>query len=251
MIVTCICITADRPAFTAEAISHFHAQTYPAESRRLLVFDTSAAVPSQLLTRVTEESINAGLAGESGPSLWASLDVGASAPGRAHAQHHYQPRLPGDTIGALRNRAIALALTLWPDTSLLAHMDSDDYYGPERLTAQIDQLIASGKSVAGFSTAKFTDGVTWWKYKGTPTYALGASLLYKAEYWRSNQFPALQVGEDNIWTRNAWNSGQLHRAEGCGDLLASYTDRDLLVVRCHAGNTDRKIPRNDWQVLPG
>jgi hypothetical protein len=234
--VACICPTADRPEFTAEAIGHFLRQSYPSQYRRLLVYDTGAEPlwPLWPLTSLTQLAHKL-------------LDADSSAVNLIHYQH--EPRRPGDTVGAIRNRANALALTLWPGTSLLAHTDSDDWYGPERLSHQISLLISSGKQVVGFSTAKFTDGTNWWRYLGTPAYALGASLVYRVSWWRTHPFPSLQIGEDNIWCRDAWNSHQLLRTDGGSDLEPRYTGQDMLVVRCHAGNTDRKIPRKDWQPL--
>ena len=225
-LVACICPTADRPQFTAEVIGHFLCQDYPVSQCRLLVFDTSAAPCRPYPLRD---------------------DPGHLPDDRVHYWH--ETRRPADNVGILRNRANALALELWPETRLFAHMDSDDYYGPARLSRQLDLLTASGKAVAGFATAKFTDGENWWKYLGTPTYALGASLLYQVDWWRTHPFPSLQIGEDNVWTREAWNAGQLLRTDACADLLPRRTEGDLLIVRCHAGNTDKKVPRNDWMAL--
>lgn len=230
MLVTCVCPTADRPTFTAEAIGHFVRQSYPACNLRLLVFDTSLTCFVSPLTPAETD-------GATGPD------------GLCRIVRRWEPRHPDDTIGAIRNRANSLALTLWPNTDLLAHWDSDDYYSPDRISTQVSQIAESGKSVVGFARAKFTDGVTWWRYEGTIAYALGASLVYRPGYWVSHPFPSKQIGEDSDWTRTSWNENQLLRTDACFDPLPRYTPADMLVVRCHAGNTSPKVPASNWHLL--
>jgi len=38
--VVAVCLTADRPAMTRQAVESFRAQTYPADKRMLLIFDS-------------------------------------------------------------------------------------------------------------------------------------------------------------------------------------------------------------------
>lgn len=237
MLISCICPTADRPEFTADAIGYFRLQSHPAAQRRLLVFDTSLNPP---MAAPTESD-------GPGPISHATRMTYLDAERRIC--HWWEPRLPGDTIGAIRNRANARALRLWPDTDLLAHMDSDDYYGPTRLAHQAELLAASGKRVAGFGPAKFTDGTRWWMYAGSPAFALGASLVYFPDYWRRHMFPDLQISEDTFWTGEACRAGQLLRSDATSNFVPDYTPEDLLVVRCHAGNTSPKVPQQNWQKL--
>ena len=186
-LVACICITANRPEFTARAVECYRAQDYP--DRRLLIFDTS----------VTRSA-----------TMYQSADI----------IHWYEDRRPGDTVGTLRNRANSFADLIW-HPELLAHWDSDDESAPNRLTDQVSRLAGASLAMTGYRSMVFTDGKKRWRYNGDPQFALGTSLVYRMDWWRAHKFVSRNVGEDNEAVSEAWNARQLVTAHG-GDLMTAW-----------------------------
>lgn len=122
---------------------------------------------------------------------------------------------------------------------IICHFDDDDHSEPGRLDDQIQRLLVSGKSVTGYHSMRFTDGARWWQYEGTRNYALGTSLCYRADYWRNNRFPSLQVGEDNAMVATAWAQGQLSTADA----------GELMYATIHSGNTSPRNITDNWKLL--
>jgi len=122
---------------------------------------------------------------------------------------------------------------------VIAHWDDDDHSEPERLADQLRRLDESGKSVTGFRSMRFTDGIDWWKYNGTHNYALGTSLVYRREWWRANRFKSVQIGEDNQFVRNADTRGEFVSADA--GLLMHAT--------IHPGNTSKRTLGSSWTKL--
>lgn len=151
---------------------------------------------------------------------------------------------PTRITGLKRNLACDLVRT-----ELIAHIDDDDWYGPNRLTDQITRLLDSGKSATGYHSAKMTTGQRWWKYQGAPQFSLGASLVYHRDYWQSNHFPEVRIAEDNAWVDLAWHARQLITADASKDLEPRRTDGDSMIVNMHPGNTSPKRPMSNWRPL--
>jgi hypothetical protein len=104
----------------------------------------------------------------------------------------------------------------------------------------MERLQSSGKAVTGYSSMRFHDGITRWKYHGLSNYALGTSLCYRKEYWRVNKFPSLHVGEDNSFVHAAASAGQ----------LVSVDAGDLMWASVHAGNSSpRRMSGDSWKRL--
>jgi O-antigen biosynthesis protein len=139
-------------------------------------------------------------------------------------------------IGAKRNYGCERAAG-----DVIAHFDDDDYSAPGRLADQVQRLLESGKAVTGFHSMRFTDGVRWWKYEGTPNYALGTSLCYRRDWWSSHRFPAVQIGEDNQLVAAAHSAGELVTADA----------DDLMYATIHPGNTSPRKLGDNWKPLPG
>ena len=109
-LVSCIMPTADRRAFAAQAIRYFRRQEYAV--RELVLIDDGEDPVADLAAG--DERIRY-----------------VRMPARA-------------TIGHERNVACAAARG-----SVIAHWDDDDWYGPERLTRQVEALTAQGAAVCG------------------------------------------------------------------------------------------------------
>ena len=220
-LVACICLTADRPEMTLEAVACYHAQTYPSPLRRLLIFDTSRERPER---RIGD---------------WIGDETGCS---EVTVFHWYESRWPADTIGSLRNRANSIADTLWhPD--LLAHFDSDDLSASGRLEDQVARLESAqghGKSVTGYRSIIFTNGVKRWRYLGDPAFICGTSLMYRTDWWREHRFPSINICEDSEFASEAWRAGRSIPADG----------GEMITARIHAGNTSRKEIASNWEELP-
>ena len=121
----------------------------------------------------------------------------------------------------------------------IAHWDDDDHSAPERLADQLRRLAESGKSVTGYRSMRFTDGERWWMYAGAVNYALGTSLFYRTEWWRSNRFASVQVGEDNQFVANASAQRELVTADA----------GSLMYATIHPGNTSPRNKGSSWTLL--
>lgn len=142
---------------------------------------------------------------------------------------------PHDSIGRKRNQLCREARG-----DVIAHWDDDDYSAPERIERQVDALCKSGLSVHGYRSMRFTDGKQWWLYTGMRGYAIGTSLMYHRDWWRSHPFLELQVGEDNEFVTSARSAGQ----------LAVDDAGELMWASIHPGNTSpRALGGNNWKRI--
>ncbi len=144
--------------------------------------------------------------------------------------------LPGSPkIGQSRNAGAEAARG-----EIVCHFDDDDFSAPGRLADQLRRLDESGKAVAGYHSMRFTDGRSWWQYRGASCYALGTSLCYRRDWWQRNRFEPVQVGEDN---------GFVYRARRA-DQLVSADAGDLMWATIHAGNTSPRQTKSDsWRLI--
>jgi O-antigen biosynthesis protein len=141
----------------------------------------------------------------------------------------------GYSIGEKRNFGAGRA-----EGELIAHWDDDDWSAPDRLTDQIDRLLASNLDVTGYQHILFTNGSEWWRYHGMGNYAVGTSLVYRKSFWMKNRFPAQQVGEDGEFVLRANMARQLITADA----------GERMVATVHAGNTSpRSTVGDQWEVL--
>jgi glycosyltransferase involved in cell wall biosynthesis len=139
------------------------------------------------------------------------------------------------TIGEKRNFGSANARG-----KIIVNWDDDDYSAPGRIADQLQRLLGSGKSVTGYHSMLFTDGVQWWKYGGRESYSMGTALCYKKEYWSKNPFPYKQIGEDADFSEQAHRVGQ----------LASVDAGEMMVATIHPGNTSsRMLSAAAWQQV--
>lgn len=137
------------------------------------------------------------------------------------------------TIGDKRNLGCERAAG-----SVICHWDDDDVSACERISDHVRRMGETGLPVTGYHSMRFTDGERWWKYSGTPGYALGTSLCYARSYWEKHRFRSINVGEDNYFVECA----QVERK------IASVDAGEFMYATIHPGNTS---PRNNanWKVL--
>lgn len=86
---------------------------------------------------------------------------------------------------------------------------------------------------------RFTDGAQWWRYKGSPNYALGTSLCYTRSWWKANPFKPTSVGEDNemVWAAQRANQ------------IVSDDAGEMMYATIHPGNTSPRNIADNWQKL--
>lgn len=197
--MTCLCLTRNRRQWLPKAIACFQSQTYPRIELLIL------ADGDDVLDLIPDDD-------------------------RIRLIHLAERR----NIGEKRNFGCGYALG-----DVICHWDDDDHSAPGRLARQIEMLNETGLKVAGFSSMRFTDGQTWWKYKGNKNYALGTSLCYRREWWQSNPFKPTAVGEDNqmVWAAQA---AKQIVSEDAGDLMFAST---------HPGNTSPRMIGDNWEKL--
>ncbi len=164
--VTCVCLTADRQAYTDRAVSLFLAQSYPNKSLAIL---DNGIVDYEL------------------PFDHPAISV------------EHVIMVP-KSIGALRNVANRNATG-----DIIAHWDSDDYSHPLRLAWQVQCLKSSEKQATGYRTLLFwrkSDQTAWLFTHIVQGYGVGTSLMYWRKTWEANPFPELNCGEDLAWLRD-------------------------------------------------
>lgn len=197
--MTCLCLTRNRRTWLPKAIECFLSQTYQ-QTELLILAD-----------------------GE---------DVRDIVPDdeRIRLIHLDEQR----NIGEKRNFACSRA-----DGEVICHWDDDDYSAPGRLARQVEMLNESGLLVAGFHSMRFTDGTSWWLYRGKPFYSLGTALCYRREWWQSNPFKPLAVAEDNnmVWAAQA------------AQQIISEPAGELMYATIHPGNTSPRMITDNWEKL--
>jgi len=127
---------------------------------------------------------------------------------------------------------------------IIIHWDDDDHSEPERITRQIERLLASDQLIVGFHSMKFrSETGEWWKYTGHRGYALGTSLCYFKDYWRKRPFKNLEIGEDNAFIQ--------------GVEVDSEDAGNLMWATIHKGNTSERMQKlttgeyGEWKRIEG
>jgi hypothetical protein len=161
-LVSCIMPTANRREFVARAVEYYLRQDY--EHSELVVVDDGDDAVADLMPR-------------DGRVRYVRLDEKL-------------------LIGAKRNRACEEARG-----DIIAHWDDDDWSAPHRLRYQIGELLRSGAQVCGINRLLFYDvrDGRGWQYNYPASQRLwlsGSSLCYRREFWASNRFASVDVGED-------------------------------------------------------
>jgi glycosyltransferase involved in cell wall biosynthesis len=181
MLVSCICVTANRRHLIPVALACFVAQDY--RDRELIVVDDG------------EDAI--------GDLLW-------SLPGRVTYRHIGR----GKTVSEKVNLACELA-----KGDIIATWDDDDWSAPGRLTDQVTRLLESGRVLTGYYTMLYWDGQKAWRYLGNSDYATGLSQVYHKDFWAAHRLQAKNVAYDNDLWRDARQSGQCIAVEGNPPLM--------------------------------
>ncbi len=202
--VSCILLTRNRQTLAAQAIWYFLRQDYP--HRTLIVVDDSVRSIEDLIP--PDDRIR-----------------------YARVSHAL-------TLGAKRNFANSLA-----QGEFIAHWDDDDWQSPQRLSLQVEALIASGAEVCGARDLLYyaLDAGQAWQYRcpARGAWAAGCSLLYRRSAWESHPFPEINVGEDSAFVR------QFDPQQIC------VPDQPFMIGLIHAQNVAAKRLRDPaWEQRP-
>jgi glycosyltransferase involved in cell wall biosynthesis len=197
-LVTCIMPTRDRPAYVRQSIRYFERQTYP--ERELIILDDGIQP----------------LAGE--------IPI--------HPRIRCVRSAPGQSVGAKRNQGCELARG-----TIIAHWDDDDWYGPDRLRAQVEPLLQNVAEITALRETTFFYVERWEFWKCTPQEhqrlfvgdVHGGTLVYFRHVWEYlAHYPCVSLAEDAAFLRRALNGGAR---------LQGIPSEGLFLYLRHAANT--------------
>jgi O-antigen biosynthesis protein len=197
-LVSCIMPTRDRPAYVRQSIQYFERQNYP--ERELIILDDGLQP----------------LAGE--------VPI--------HPRIRYVRRAPGQSVGAKRNQGCELARG-----TIIAHWDDDDWYGPDRLRAQVEPLLQNEAEITALreTTFFYVDRWEFWRCSPQEHQRLfvgdvhGGTLVFFRHIWeRLAHYPCVSLAED---------AGFLRQALKGGARLLGLSSQNLFLYLRHATNT--------------
>jgi glycosyltransferase involved in cell wall biosynthesis len=157
---------------------------------------------------------------------------------------------PGTSIGAKRNYACEVARG-----TVIAQWDDDDWFGPQRLTAQVQPILAGQADITGLTTPYFRDQEhdQWWTCSPALHRKLfegdvhGGTLVFARRVWAElARYPDRSLAEDALFLRQAVQRGaRLQRLDGDG----------LFIYVRHGTNTWRfpcgsYLQPTDWRQVP-
>lgn len=212
-------LTADRHAMAERAIRAFEQQTY--RNRMLYILDNGVERQPGVTWRFT----------------WTKLD--------------YIPELKGRPLFQLMNEVTERALAAFPDATLVAKWDSDDWSHPERLSEQVKIIQPGDYMVTGYNSMPLLhDSGEVYEYSNPSTrYAVGTSLLYRREAWEQHHFPDTRKlnapegrrnerggGSDTQWVMHWGAKGQVNAVDSTGP-----DGVPRMVASLHSGNAIMKL----------
>jgi glycosyltransferase involved in cell wall biosynthesis len=184
-LATCVMPTRDRADFALHAVELFRLQDH--EPRELVIVDD----------------------GDDG--------LAERLPDDPRIRYVRSPR--GESIGAKRNRAIEQG-----QGDYLVQWDDDDWYGPDRISAQLEPLIAGRADISGLSCPLFFELDTWHFWRVSPRLHArlfigdvhGGTLAFTRRVWAQlAKYPPASLAEDAALLRRAMARGaRLERVDG-------------------------------------
>lgn len=194
-LISCIMPTYNRRSFIETAIGHFLKQDY--QNRELIIIDDGTDSISDLI-----------------PSF---------------PMIHYLRFNSKKSLGEKRNIACRMA-----NGEIIAHWDDDDWMAADWLSSQLECLNENDADICGLSEMLFyaPQSRKAWKYiySGSQPWVGGGSLFYKKAHWENNNFPEIDIGEDNMFV---WTKVPKH--------IAINPRSDLYIATIHSGNTSPKV----------
>lgn len=127
-------------------------------------------------------------------------------------------------VGKKRNMACSRATG-----DVIIHWDDDDIYSPDRISDQVERLIANGHlEMTGYDSMIFVmpSGEEWRFRMPNSNYAIGVSFCYWKHIWRARPFPECEIGEDLVFST--------------GRKCLSVDAERRIIARIHPNNTSFK-----------
>jgi glycosyltransferase involved in cell wall biosynthesis len=135
-------------------------------------------------------------------------------------------------VGKKRNMACSRATG-----DVIVHWDDDDIYSPDRISDQVERLIANPElQMTGYHSMLFVEpsGQEWLWRMPNDLHAIGVSFCYWKSIWRLRPFPECESGEDLVF----WS----------GRKCLSVDAERRIVARIHTANTSYKDTSLDgWE----
>ena len=180
-LISCICVTADRPKHLRRCIEVFKSQTY--ESKELVILDDGEE-PSLALSKMQALPEN--------------------------IKYTYNG-VSKQTIPIKLNTACVLA-----KGSIIAHWDDDDWYSADRLTQQYELLKSNDVKLAGYHEFIFYCEIQkrFFTWSVSPRFITGSSLFYTKELWATAGFDETKkFGSDRVFVAQHMMSMKSVRGE--------------------------------------
>ncbi len=171
--ISCVMVTANRVRIARRAVACFAAQGWG--NRELVVVDDGAEDYAPLFAALPPDRVR-------------YLRVAPSS---------------DNTLGALRNRSLDEARG-----EIIAQWDDDDWYHPDRLSAQAAMLDAGHDACVLRGTLMHLDDPRWFDhpYVGTLEPGVPGSIVHRAD--ASARYPEKRRGEDTDFLGH-WSGGRL------------------------------------------
>lgn len=190
-LASCIMVTANRPQFVASSIVDFLLQDYP--NKELVIIDDGISSCQPIIP--------------------------------LNAQIRYQYFAPIGTIGKKRNLACRIA-----NGQFIVNWDDDDWYAPNWISRQIEQLTATGADLSGLSAVRFhCDALeSSFVYESAAIdqpWICGATMAFRKSLWKKYPFANYQIGEDTDFIKN------------CGGEIVALNYLEGFTAKVHAQNT--------------
>jgi glycosyltransferase involved in cell wall biosynthesis/GT2 family glycosyltransferase len=213
-LISCIMPTRGRPELAMQAVRYFLAQDYP--RRELIILDDAGGA------------------------------LGALLP--ADPRIRYEQTPAGETIGGKRNRGVEMARG-----EIVAQWDDDDWYAPNRLSAQAEPILDGRADVTALRGELFFDLARWEFW--TCTEALhrrlfvrdvhGGTLMYRRRVWGPGRaaYPRASLAEDAAFLMQAVRGGaRLRRVDTPGLFIYLRHDANAWDFAC-----GRHVDARGWR----
>ncbi len=162
----------------------------------------------------------------------------------------YEQVPAGLSIGAKRNRGCELARG-----EIIAQWDDDDWYGPQRLSAQVKPILARQADFTALNETIFFDLESWQFWRVTPQLhrrlfvedVHGGTLVFRRKVWQNlGRYPDRSLAEDALFLRTALLRGaRLVRLPGDGHFIYLRHGHNSWAFQC-----GQYLDSAGWQRIP-
>ncbi|HEY1411744.1 MAG TPA: glycosyltransferase, partial [Rhodopila sp.] len=202
-LVSCIMPTSGRPDWVPQAIHYFQQQDYP--NLELIIVDTS---PAGVTPNIPDD-----------PRI---------------RYHRLASRRP---IGSMRNIAVEQARG-----DIIIHWDDDDWYAPNRVSAQVQPILDDVADITGLHDTRFFDLDTWRFWRCSTDFhqrlfvldVHGGTLAFRRSVFGATcRYPDLSLAEDAWFLQHAvWRGARLARVPGAELFLYLRHASNAWAFRC-------------------